>query len=164
MKLTESGRKYILAGIVVFVLIGVFVANVMAGKQDAQFAKEDILYQQAVQLLNDGNFVDAYAAMQELMETQSDSEAANYAGALIAANSGELNQAAISLQKVLDLNPYSVENPVFMLQFGEMLLSTERYEDAKVVLLECQKQGWEPEEYPNYQQRVAELLAQIETK
>ncbi|MER2108112.1 MAG: hypothetical protein ABS949_14345 [Solibacillus sp.] len=164
MKLTESNRKYILAGIVAFVLVGLFVANFMATKQDEAFMQEDMLYQQAIQMLNEGNFIDAYAMLQKVLETQPNSEDANYAMALVAANSGEFGRAAIAGQKTLDLNPYKVEDPIFMLQFGEILVSNERFDDAKTVLLECQKQGWEPEEYPDYQQRVTSLLAQIETK
>mgnify|MGYP003554169788 CR=1 FL=1 len=164
MKLIESNRKYILAGITAFIVVGLFVANVLANKQDEQFAYEDKLYAHASQLYTDGNYIDAMVTINELLELQPNSQEVNYLGGLTAANAGEYKQSAILLQKTMDINPYKVEDAIFMLQFGEILFLSERYEDAKVVLLECQKQGWEPEEYPNYQQRVTELLAQIEIK
>ena len=48
-----------------------------------------------------------------------------------------------------------------MLQFGEVLVIAERKEDARIVLERCRDMGWAPEEYPEYQQRVNELLTQI---
>ena len=69
----------------------------------------------------------------------------------------------ILMQKAMDINPHNVENAMFMLQFGEMLLFAERFEDAKMVLARCQESGWVPEEYPTYQERVQELLTYVET-
>ena len=164
MRLTEKNRKYILLGIVAFIIVGIFTAKILGSKQDEQFAYENQLYAQASQLYTDGNYIDAMATINELLELQPNSQEVNYLGGLIAANTGDYKQSAILLQKTIDINPYKVEDALFMLQFGEILFFSERYEDAKVVLLECQKQGWETEEYPNYQQRVTELLAQIENK
>nr|WP_106783588.1 hypothetical protein [Lysinibacillus timonensis] len=162
MKLRESTRRYILLGMITFVILGVFVAKVLASGQDEQFAKEDLLYQQAMQLSINGDYQNASIYINELLKTQSDSEDANYLGGLIAANLGEIQQAAILLQKTIDLNPHRVEDPMFMLQLGEMFYRAERYEDAKIVLTKCQEAGWAPEEMPNYQTKVAELLSSIE--
>lgn len=162
MHLRESTRRYILIGIVVFILLGILVAKVIAKSQDEKFANEDLLYQQAFQLANENKFEEASIYINELLKTQSDSEAANYLGGLIAANTGELQQAASLFQKTLDINPHRVEDAMFMLQFGEMLYNVERYEDARVVLSRCQEAGWAPENYPNYQSKVTELLNSIE--
>lgn len=162
MKFRESTRRYILLGIVIFVVLGVIVAKVLASGQDEQFAKEDLIYQQAMQLSINGNYQEASVYINELLKTQPESEDANYLGGLIAANIGELQQAAILLQKTLDLNPYRVEDSMFMLQLGETLYRVERYDDAKVVLTRCQEAGWAPEEMPNYQTKVTELLSSIE--
>lgn len=162
MQLTESTRKYILLGIVILIAVGFISAKVLASKQDEEFATEDLLYQQASQLYQDGNNTDASTIINELLLKQPQSEAANYLGGLIVANNGDYNQGVILLQKTLDLNPHKVEDPMFMLQFAEVLFFAEKYEEAKIVLEKCREWGWAPESYPTYQESVTELLNQIE--
>lgn len=162
MTFTEPKRKYILLGIIACIVMGLIVAKVMASKQDKEFLTEDILYQQATQLYTEGNYTEAMVYINDLLKAQPNSEAINYLGGLIAANNNETKQAVILLQKTLDINPHNVEDPMFMLQFGEVLFFAERYEDANTVLNRCQESAWAPEEYPDYQNRVTELLTQIE--
>lgn len=162
MQLRESTRRYILLGMLVFIVLGLVVAKVMAKSQDEQFATEGVLFQQAIQLSNEGKYEEASPYINKLLKLQPDSEDANYLGGLIAANTGEMKQSAILFQKTLEINPYRVEDPMFMLQFGETLLNVERYEDAKTVLTRCRDSAWAPKEFPNYQKRVAELLKSID--
>ncbi|MEK4424079.1 tetratricopeptide repeat protein [Solibacillus sp. FSL K6-1523] len=163
MNLKESTRKYILLGALLFIIVGLVSAKVLAKGQDTQFTTEDILYQQVAQLYNEGNYTEASLFMNELLLAQPKSEAVNYLGGLIAANTEEYEQAAILFQKTLDINPYKVEDAMFMLQFGEVLVLAERNEDARIVLVHCQESAWAPESFPEYQNSVADLLAQIET-
>ena len=135
----------------------------MAKSQDEQFANEDNLYAATASLVSEGKYTEATQYISELLHEQPSSESVNYLGAIVYANNGDYKQSSILMQKAMDINPYNVENPMFMLQFGEMLFSSERYEDAKIVLTRCQESGWAPEEYPTYQQRVQELLVHIET-
>lgn len=162
MSLSESTRKYILLGIVLFIILGVIVSKVLANDQDKQFVLADALYQQAFQLAGEGNYEEASLYINELLKLQPDSEAVNYLGGLTAANTDKLEEAVVLFQKTLDLNPYRVEDPMFMLQFGEILLKVERYSDAKIVLTNCQESGWAPEEFPTYQEQVTKLLNTIE--
>lgn len=162
MTFNEPVRKYILSGIVAFIVVGLIVANVMASKQDEKFAANEALYNQAVQLQSEGNFEDAWEAISKVLKEEPNSEIANYLAAIIAANNNDLKQATIHMQKTLDINPHKVEDSMFMIQLAELFVAVERYEDAKPVLLRCQEWGWAPEEMPNYQEHVAELLAQIE--
>ncbi|MGE7943734.1 tetratricopeptide repeat protein [Lysinibacillus xylanilyticus] len=162
MTITEPIRKYILSGIVAFVVIGLIVANVMASKQDEDFSSNDILYSQAFQMQAEGNYEEAWIAISEVIKAAPNSEVVNYLAGIIAANKGDVKQAAIYMQKILDINPYKVEDAIFMIQLGEIFVAAEKYEEAKIVLLHCQESGWAPEEIPNYQDHVAALLAQIE--
>jgi len=162
MIFTEPVRKYILSGIVAFVVIGLIVANVLASKQDGDFSSNDILYSQAMQLQADGNYEDAWGAISKVLKTKQNSEIVNYLAGIIAVNRGDVKQAANYMQKTLDINPYKVEDATFMIQLGEILAAAAMYEEAKIVLLRCQESGWAPEEIPNYQDHVAALLAQIE--
>lgn len=164
MRLTEKNRRYILVGMVAFIIIGIFTAKILGNKQDEQFMYEDMLYAQASQLYEEGNYIDALGLSNELLELQPGSEAVNYLGAMISAQVGEYKQAAILLQKTMDINPYKVDDSIFMLQFGEILFYVERFEDAKKVLENCKERGWMPEEVPNYQQHVEDLLTKINNK
>lgn len=162
MQLNESHRKQILIGLVVFIIFGIFTSNILASKQDEKFNYNDILSQQASQLYNEGNFEAAGKVISELLLRQPNSEIVNYLGGVITANLGEYTQSAILLQKTLDINPHKVEDPIFMIQFGESLINAERYDDALVILERCKEAAWAPELYPSYQDRVAELLTLIE--
>lgn len=162
MIFTDPIRKYILSGVVAFVVIGLIVANVMASKQDDKFLMTETLYNQAIQLQSTGDLEGSEAMIAEVLKKQPNAEIANYVAALTMAQNGDMKQAAIHMQKTLDLNPYKVEDPTFMIQLGEVFVGAERFEDAKTVLLRCQEAGWAPEEIPNYQEHVASLLAQIE--
>lgn len=164
MKIVDSNRKYILLGFVLFIIGGFLTANILAKSQDEIFIEEDLMYSRAQQLLSEGEIQEASYHANELQRRQPNSEAANYLAAVVAANEGSYSQAAILYQKTLDINPYLVGNSMFMLQFGEVLVESERYEEAKIVLIRCQESGWVPEEFPTYQERVSELLEQIENK
>lgn len=163
MQLTEKNRKYILLSIVCLIIGGIIIAKFMGNSQDEQFANEDNLYAATYSLVSEGKYTEATPYISELLKSQLSSETVNYLGSVVYANNGDYKQASILMQKAMDINPHNVENPMFMLQFGEVLLFSERYEDAKTVLIRCQETGWAPEEYPTYQQRVQELLAYIET-
>ena len=162
MTFTEPVRKYILSGMVAFIVVGLIVANVMASKQDEKFMMNESLYSHAIQLQSSGDLEGASVAIAEVLKQQPNSEVANYLAGLIAAQNNDNKQAAVYLQKTLDINPHKVEDPMFMIQLGEIFVATEKYEEAKMVLLRCQEWGWAPEQLPNYQEIVASLLAQIE--
>lgn len=162
MQLIESKRKYILLSIVAFIIIGFIIAKVLASKQDEEFSVDDLLYQQVSQLYSEGNYPEAGELINDLLTRQPKSEVVNYLGGVITANLGDYKQSAILLQKTLDINPYKMEDAMFMLQFGEVLFFAERYKDSQIVLEQCRESGWVPESNPTYQERVNELLTQIE--
>ena len=161
VQFSETVRKYILVGLILLIVAGIITSKVLAKKQDEEFLINDQLYQQVVQLYSNEAYDEAKVYSSELLERVPKSEIANYLGGLIAAANNDVKQAAILLQKTLDINPHKVEDPIFMLQFGEVLVSAERKEDARIVLERCRDMGWAPEEYPEYQQRVNELITQI---
>lgn len=164
MTFKESTRKYLLVGIVIFILIGLVSAKVLAKKQDNEFVANEMLYEQAVQLYSAGKPSEASALIEELLKKQPKSEIVNYLGGMIAAGNEDYGQAAMLFQKVLDMNPYKVEDAMFMLQFAEVLVSVERFNDAAVILERCREAAWAPEEFPTYQERVTQLLTDIESK
>lgn len=164
MQFTESTRKYILAGTIAFIIVGIIIAKVMASKQDEQFTTQNTQYEQATQLYNEGNYEEASKTLQSLLKQQPNSEIVNYLTALSVANTGDSKKAATLMEKIIQLNPHKVEDAMFMLQFGEILTLAQRYDDAKIVLTHCQQAAWVPADYPDYQARIAQLLTDIENK
>lgn len=162
MRFSEINRKYILSGIVAFIVVGLIVANVMASKQDERFATNEALYKQAIQLQSNGDIEGALEAITQVLENTPNAEMANYLAGLITVQQGDMQQAAIFMQKALDINPHKVEDPMFMLQLGEVFVAAKKYDEAKTVLLRCQESKWAPEEFPTYQENVTSLLAKIE--
>ncbi|KYG90270.1 hypothetical protein A0U40_08510 [[Bacillus] sp. KCTC 13219] len=162
MHINEVTRKYILLGIVVLILGGLSVANVLASKQNTKFETEDFIYQQALQMYRSESYTEAKLLISDLLLEHADSEMINYLAGLIDASNGEYTSAAIYMQKALDINPHKVEEPMFMLQFGEVLFLSERFDDAKIVLNRCKESDWQPDDYPDYQAQVQDMLTQIE--
>ncbi|MCR8855641.1 tetratricopeptide repeat protein [Lysinibacillus fusiformis] len=162
MTFTESIRKYILSGIVTLVVVGLIVATVLASKQDEEFLMSETLYNQAIQLQTDGDLEGSIAMLSEVLKKQPNSEVGNYVAGLINARNGDMKQASIYMQKALDINPYKVEDPKFMLQMGEIFLGAEKFEEARIVLLRCQEAQWTLEDIPDYQEYVTSLLARVE--
>lgn len=164
MTFKESTRKYILLSTVILIVIGLVSAKVLAKKQNNEFVANEMLYEQAVQLYSTGNNDEASTLIEELLKKQPQSEIVNYLGGMIAAGNEDYGQAAVLLQKTLDINPHKVEDAMFMLQFAEVLVHVERNDDAVVILERCREAGWAPEELPTYQDRVTQLLTDIENK
>ena len=160
--LKESTRKSIFLFVVAFIVVGIITAKVMAKSQDEQFYYEDYLYSQAYELYANQNFLEAEPTINELLSLKPNSESVNYLAAMIEANNANYGKSAILFQKTMDINAYKSEDPSFMIQFGEVLFYAERYADAKVVLERCRDMGWTLEAVPNYQERISELLTQIE--
>lgn len=164
MVISETVRRYILVGFVLFIAVGLIASKMMASKQDEQFAYEDAVFQQGMSLYNEENYTEALVYAEELLKTQGDSESVNYFAALVAMENGQFSRATTLMQKTLDINPYKVDYPMFMLQFGESLNYAERFDDAKLVLERCRDMGWVPEQFPKYQEHVAQLLTALESK
>lgn len=162
MGITDAIRKYILVSLVSLIVVGLIVANIIASKQDKEFASNEELYNQTFELRSKGDIEGASQIIQEVLKKAPNSEVANYMAGIVSAQKGDMKKASIYMQKTLDTNPYKVEDPMFMIQIGEIFVGAEKYEEAKIVLLRCQEMGWAPEELPDYQNQVSALLAQAE--
>ena len=160
MKITDTTMRYIVAGMVVIMLVGLWYASFSGKKQDEQFATEQATYNQALQHLQQGQYDQALPLMKQVEKEQPESMPVKYYTGLTLANTGDWVGAAQEFQKALDLNPYKVEDSMFMLQFAEVLTNANKLDAAKVVLERCQTLPV-PEQMPDYQDRVNAMLTQI---
>lgn len=160
MSSRESMKKYILIGISILIVMGLFIAYFMGKKQDKSFQEADALYSALVQHIQEEKYEEALILTEGLKEQQIKSEVLNYITAIVNANTGDFNQATKHMERTLYLNPHKVEDSMFMLQFVEMLLFAERMEDAAIVLEKCTTLPI-PESYPQYMERIEQLQEQL---
>ncbi|MCM3636535.1 hypothetical protein M3152_02295 [Sporosarcina luteola] len=156
MRIQESNRRYIFLGSVLFVLIAIFVANVMGKSQDKVYVADEALYNEMVTQLQQGQYELALEKFHRLEKQQENSEVANYIVGLAAANAGHINMGVQHFQRVLDINPHKVEDSMFMLQFAELLVMANMMEEAEIVLERCEMLPT-PEDFPQYQETILEM-------
>lgn len=160
MKVSDSARKYIVIGLALFVMIGIVTATIMGNRQDIIFQNNNMTYSLMVQQLQEGQYSETLVQADNLIDNQKSSEVVNYLIAIAAINNGETDKATMHMQKVLDLNPYKVEDSMFMLQYAEMLVQAEKKNEAAQVLKRCEVLRV-PENYPDYKERILQLQQQL---
>ncbi|MGG0670216.1 hypothetical protein ABE073_17005 [Lederbergia citrisecunda] len=160
MKVSDSARKYIVIGLALFVIFGIITAMIMGNRQDKIFQTTNMTYSLMVQELQEGQYSESLAKADTLDDSKKSSEIVNYLIAIAAINTGEIDKAILHMQKVLDLNPYKVEDSMFMLQYAEMLVQAEKKSEAAQVLKRCEVLRV-PESYPEYKERILQLQQQL---
>lgn len=157
----ERKRKLVLVSILVLLIVGLITAKLLGKQQDKVYKENNDKYNQLISTYSSGEYQNATLIGNQLLTKVPDSEFVNYLTGISALNNQDYYSATILLQKSLDLNPHKVEDPIFMINFAEALYYVDRLADAEIVLLRCQERGWLPENYPEYQTRVNELLQTI---
>lgn len=157
MEVKESYVRYIVAGMIIVVMLGFGYAHIAGKKQDEQYLKTYNQFNQAVQLMAKNQFAEAKPLLEEVEEKQPNSALVKRYLGLVLANTGELKPAVVKMKTALDLNPYLVEDPIFMLQFAEILKFAGKKKEARLVLERC-KTLQPPPGIPDYQQKVNALI------
>lgn len=159
MNITDTAMRYTVAVIVTALLIGLGYASFAGKKQDEQLVSEQGAFYQALQYIQDGKSNEALPLLQLVDKENSNSAVVKYYLGSTYASMGNWNSAVMEYQKTLDLNPYKVEDSIFMFQFASILISAEKLDAAKVVLERCQTLP-APEQMPDYQEQINALLMQ----
>lgn len=165
MKVLEFDNKssrYIIIGLLLTITIGIISTSIVGKRDNHKFLTEQKLYNQALDSMRQNDFESAYSLISPLKEKYRESELVNYSLAVAASNSGEEKEGYIHMQRALDLNPYNVEDPMFMLQFAQILVMNEKYKEASEVLAVCKK-FTPPENYPQYQETIQQLNEIVES-
>ncbi|TQR18152.1 tetratricopeptide repeat protein [Psychrobacillus soli] len=162
MNITDTATRYIVVGIIAMLILGLGYTSFSGAKQDEQYEAEQEIYKHSLDLIEEEQFDQALLYLKQVEENYPESANVKYNLAITYANIGEWNNAAQEYKRVLDLNPYRVEDSLFMLQYGSVLLNANKNDEAKIVFERCQTLPI-PEQMPNYQEQVNELLMQIST-
>ncbi|MDW2876415.1 MULTISPECIES: tetratricopeptide repeat protein [Bacillaceae] len=156
----DKYRKFVLLGLVALVGAGTIYTYIAGENQDKRYIEDFQQYQVALGEMQEDQIGNAKEKMLHLHNKYHDQANITRNLGLIYAMEGDFEKAALYYQKAVDQMPFIVQDPLFSLQFGEMLfykgelgISQQYIEHGKAVGL--------PDEYV---QRADELLAQIETE
>lgn len=160
MKITDTAIRYAVVGIVAILFLGLGYASFSGKEQDKQFFSEQVTYNQALQYIQEEQYDQALPILQQVEKKNPKSTVVKYYLGTTLANTGEWSSAVREYQNILDLNPYKVEDAMFMIQFANVLINADKLEEAKLVLERCQTLS-NPDQMPDYQEQVNALLMQI---
>ncbi|WP_060207187.1 tetratricopeptide repeat protein [Sporosarcina koreensis] len=160
MKISNTLRRSFFLAFSLVIVIGLLVSFFLGKSQDKSFLKDAQQYNEVLSAFQEGEYELSYEKSRELEIRQGKSEILNYINALSYANTNNPEQAIKYFNHVLDLNPYKVEDSMFMLQFAELLIEAEQFDEAHIVLARCDNLPI-PEIFPQYKERVAQLWEQL---
>jgi predicted Zn-dependent protease len=155
----EIYRKLVLLGLIIFVGVGTFYTFDQGKKQDQTYVKDLQNYQLSLSQMQEEQYKGAQEKLLELHNRYPDQAKITWDLGLSYAVEGDMEKAALYYQKAVDQRPFIVQEPMFSLQFAEILTSIEQYSVAKQYLEHCKAIGV-PEEYAGH---VDDLLAYVES-
>ncbi|MFC4410003.1 hypothetical protein ACFOZY_06065 [Chungangia koreensis] len=148
--------KLVLFFMSLILIIGIFTSITLSNNQDHKFIELQMRYNEGLEYFNNKEYENAYNSLNQIVDEFPDSEPVNYLYAISAVNTFHFKESLIYMERALDINPYNVENPVFMIQYAEILINADKIEEAKLVI-EHSKNLEQPTNFPNFQERLKEL-------
>lgn len=161
MKLVESYRKYILLFTISLVLVALIIGYVRGGSQEKKFAEVQLNYSQLVNSLQTGNYSDIVNLAGEVDSDLRNTDLFNYVLAIAELNIGNYERSTQYFERAIDINPYKVEDGLFMLQYAETLILASKNEEAEIVLERCTSLE-APDSFAEYYNKITELQQQLD--
>lgn len=149
--------QYLFWSIIVFVVVGLSYTYWKGKQQDQSYNREFQQYVEALQFIQQKQGEQAIQILKQLSNKYPDRyNISRYLG-LSYALAGDFKRASFYYQKAIDQRPFLQVDPIFTLQFGEILYFNGEYAKARAYL-ERSKQlpGTE-----SYHSRINELLTFI---
>lgn len=159
----RSESKYVNAiaiAILFLTVAGLFYSNIAAKKQDEVFASNQNTLDNAINLIEQTSYEEALDLLKDIEKENSDSVLLHYYKGIALSNLGDKSEAVSSYQKVLQLNPYLVEDAVFMFQYAQVLFENNE-NIAALEVLDRIKGLEELEETPDLKDRIVILQEEI---
>ncbi len=128
---------YIYASIICFVVITIIVANIRGNKQDEVYKQEIAQYESGLQLLAESKPQEAEVVFGELYKEHPERYNVTHFLGLAYGMENKFKEAENYYQKALKMRPFLQVNPVFMMQYGQILFANKQYKGAKLVLEKC---------------------------
>jgi len=152
-------EKYIVLGVVVAIIIGLITALQLGKKQDEQFTMNQMQFNYAQQLMEEERYETGVEMMAEVMANSTPTAYLTQSYGYMNAYVEDYQKASELYLETIEINPYMIENALFMAQLSEFLVVTEQYDKALTVIEQAETLN-PPEQLPNYQ----EILTNLKTK
>jgi tetratricopeptide (TPR) repeat protein len=155
--MSERLCRYVFYCLFVLALIGISYVHWKGESQDQEFKRDYIQYQQAFEFIKQGNGEQALQLLQPLLKKYPNRYNIMRNVGLAYAMKNDFQHASLYYEKAITQRPFLQEDPIFTLQFGEILYFNGEYAKAKAYL-EKSKQLPGSE---NYHSTIDELLTLI---
>jgi predicted Zn-dependent protease len=152
--------RYGLLAIILFIAVGMSFTYFKGKAEDRQSNEDFQKYQQALQFIQKQDGESARKILLELKKNYPENVNVNRYLGLSNALVGQLKPALLYYQKALELNPFLQLDPLYTLQYGEILYFNGEYAKSKILLEKTmQLSGSE-----SYKERVNQLLTGINNR
>lgn len=161
MNINFSGRTRNIIFIIflAFTIFLTIIACSAAASQDKLFVADYNQYIKANQLLNQGKYAEAEPILADLAIKQKDTYQVLWLYGLCLAGNGRLAEGMDYMQKARELRPALLMNPIYLVQYGDMLYRMGDYSEAERYIKESTKYKQNSENT----KRAKELLQQIKS-
>ena len=158
---TGRGRNLIFITAVILTIIIIAALSSLAEKQDQHFVQNLQLYQKGKGLAEHGHYKEAIDVFSQLDPGFRDGYRALYLTAFCYGSLKEYEPAARYMQKAQDSFPLFLEDPYFLLEYGEYLYHLGDYEKSSMYLNQSLKFGRD-QELPVKAQQLLNEIAQLD--
>lgn len=140
-QISDKSRNLIFFCFIAIIIVSLIVVNNIGSKQDKVFAEDIQRYNYALQLLSENKPSEAQPLLKELFEKYPDNYEVIWGYGIVQSQLRNFEQAHLFYQQAQEKNITLVRDPLFLVQYGELLLNLGEEEKAKVYLEESLKQN-----------------------
>ncbi len=141
-------------------LIYALFALGLGAQQDRRFNQDYSLFQTAGSMLDQGNPRGAEPTIRQLLDQQPTSYILLWDYGISLAGLGDFARADYFFARTEAQRPFVVNNPTFLIQYGQVLFTEGKYAEAKKYLLRLNQVTNDPK----FLQLAQPMLAEIKTK
>lgn len=157
INMTGRVRNYIFLVLSVITILSLFIAKSIANQRNIPLIRDYIVYQQALDLVDQNSFDKAEPLLNDLIKKYPDSHMLllSYSRCLI--QDGKLTEATEYLQKSREINPLLTYNTDYLVQYGTLLFKLGDYSKADQYFDQSKKMLNNPEKINELSQYIALL-------
>ncbi|MDQ0244817.1 Tfp pilus assembly protein PilF [Bacillus fengqiuensis] len=132
--MSEKVVNYLFYSLIVFILLGVSYAYIQGKKQNEVFKADYQEYQIALKLIDQGGNSQSISILEKQAEKYPDRYNILHKLGLSYAQAGDWGKAVHYYQRAIDQRPFLQMDPVFTMQFAEILFFNNEYVKARAYL------------------------------
>ncbi len=162
LKIPKTNLVFLL--LLLFTLMYTLTALVTGANQDTTFNQNYSLLQDAGSMLDQRDPVQAEPILRQLLDKQPNSYIVLWDYGISLAGQGKLTDAEYFFARAEAERPFLVDNPTFLIQYGQVLYSEGKYAAAQKYLARLGKIPTDPKILQAAQPMLADLKTKLQTK